>query len=504
MNRRDFLKIFASSLFVGNVTGISSAVAGDSWKKEFAAALAEKPWLLGYEGVPGKDFEETKLKQTGALPENLRGILYRNGPAQHVVGDMRYHHWFDGDGLVNAFRFSDQGVTHKGRFVRTAKFRSETDTGYAIEQGFGTALPSMRPPPNNDAVNVANINVIAHGGELLALWEGGSAYRLDPDTLDTLGLKTWSAETKGLPFSAHPRRDATGTLWNFGYATSFSALIVYQIAASGKLKNVNLIKLPYSSMVHDFMVTEKNLVFILPPFHYNSTKQGSFLNRFEWRPERGGIALVVDKNDLSNVREIEIPPFWVFHFANAYDEPDGSIAFSCPMYQTPEVMTHGFKNIMRGREIGTVGSRFMSGQLHPGKGSFAYNEISEAAASEFPRIDDRWQGNRARLSFLMKSSGELSDVGFDRVCRLDQETGALTFFQFGNEEQAEEHVFVPDPRGDKEGQGWLVGTSLDFKRRRMSLNVFDAEKLVNGPIARFETSFPLPLGLHGNFVPMSS
>lgn len=176
------------------------------------------------------------------------------------------------------------------------------------------------------------------------------------------------------------------------------------------------------------MITEKHLVFILPPFHHDSARQGSFLDRFEWRPERGGIALVVEKDDLSNVCEIDIPPFWVFHFANAFDEPDGSIAFSCPMYQTPDVMTQGFRNIMRGRDIGVVGSRFMSARLHPGNGSFTFEEIPEAAASEFPRIDDRSQGARARFNFLMKSSGELSHAGFNKICKLDQETGALTFF----------------------------------------------------------------------------
>lgn len=501
MNRRKFLKIFATSLAMGTVTGISKVVSGESWKNEFVAALTEKPWLLGYKGVSGHDFEEVILSSDGKLPQGLRGVLYRNGPARHDIGDMRYHHWFDGDGLVNAFRFGENGITHKARFVRTKKFESETKAGYAIEQGFGTALPSLRPPPNNDALNVANINVITHNGELLALWEGGSAYRLDPDTLDTLGLKTWSAQTKGLPFSAHPRKDADGTLWNFGYATSFGALIVYQIAVDGKLRNVNLVKLPYSSMVHDFMITEKHLVFILPPFHYDTDKQGSFLDRFDWRPERGGRALVVDKNDLSNVTEIEIPSFWVFHFANAHDAPDGSVVFTCPMYETPEVMTKGFRNVMRGREIGAVGSRFMSARLHPGKGSFTFEEISGAVATEFPRIDDRRQGKQSQFSYLMQSSGNLSHAGFDRVCRLDQKTGVLTSFQFGAHEQAEEHVFVPNPGMDQEGHGWLVGTSLDYKSRRTSMNVFDAEKPQNGPIARFDAAFPIPFGLHGNFVP---
>lgn len=77
--------------------------------------------------------------------------------------------------------------------------------------------------------NAANTSVVFHGGKLLALWEGGLPYRLDPRTLATLGeddmggrLRSpfgWLERTMQphLPFSAHPRLDRRdGSLWNFG------------------------------------------------------------------------------------------------------------------------------------------------------------------------------------------------------------------------------------------------------------------------------------------------
>lgn len=45
----------------------------------------------------------------------------------------------------------------------------------------------MQPISSPDSLNAANTSVLATGGELLALWEGGSAYRLAPDSLETLG-----------------------------------------------------------------------------------------------------------------------------------------------------------------------------------------------------------------------------------------------------------------------------------------------------------------------------
>lgn len=68
-----------------------------------------------------------------------------------------------------------------------------------------------------DGQNVGNISLVQHAGELLALWEGGSAHVIDPKTLKTEARKDWSPETKGLPFGAHPRMDQDGSMWNIGY-----------------------------------------------------------------------------------------------------------------------------------------------------------------------------------------------------------------------------------------------------------------------------------------------
>ena len=58
--------------------------------------------------------------------------------------------------------------------------------------------------------NVANTNVIYWGGRLLALWEGGLPYKLDPKTLRT-DSKEYTMRgllKKGEVLTAHPRTDA--------------------------------------------------------------------------------------------------------------------------------------------------------------------------------------------------------------------------------------------------------------------------------------------------------
>lgn len=58
--------------------------------------------------------------------------------------------------------------------------------------------------------NVANTNVMYWGGRLLALWEGGLPYKLDPKTLRT-DNKEYTMRgllKKGETLTAHPRVDS--------------------------------------------------------------------------------------------------------------------------------------------------------------------------------------------------------------------------------------------------------------------------------------------------------
>ena len=498
MDRRLFLQGFALSLAAGAVSGAPVLAAGENWKEDFAAALQRKPWLLGYKGI-NQNFEKTDLKITGKLPENLKGTFFRNGPARHEVGDLRYQHWFDGDGMVHAFHFDGQKVSHQGRFVETHKATKETEAGRALLQTFGTAGHGLMAGRSADETSVANISVIKHNGELLALWEGGSAYRLDEQTLSTLGLKSWTEDTAGLPFSAHPRTDQDGTLWNFGYSPIFEALVVYRISPTGRLVDRAVIQMPATPMVHDFLITENHLLLILPPYQFNKEKEGAFVDRFDWMPEKGGRALIINKNDLTSQREVELPPFWVFHFANAFEENNGDISFDAPLYQSPDIMTSTFKEIMRGQEVGSDPTKLMKCRLNPLSGDFEMAEIEEASASEFPRIDQRHQGKRHRYTSVMRGVEGAAYQGLNQIMLIDHLGEATQSYIFPDSEMAEEHIFVPDSSSTEEGNGWLMGTSLDFKRGRSALNLFEAQNLANGPIARMEMDYVVPLGLHGNF-----
>lgn len=500
MERRLFLQSFALSLAAGRVSGLSAFASPgtSSWQADFRAALAEKPWLLGYVGVD-QDFPAQNLTIEGTLPEALAGTFYRNGPARHEIGDLRYHHWFDGDGMMHAYRIGEGRVSHTGRFVQTQKVEREQAAGRALVHGFGTAVEGLQRPSSADDLNAANISILKHNGELLALWEGGSAYRLDPETLDTLGLKTWSDDTEGAPFSAHPRLDADGTLWNFGYAATVGALILYKIGADGIVQKTGIIPAPNTPMVHDFLITERHIVLILPPFVFDVGSDGAFLDQFHWRPENGGRALIIDKDDFSSIREVELPAFWVFHFANAFDDSDGSIVFDAPIYQNPSAMTETFSDVMRGVDTPSDLSRHVRYRLDPAKNTADFVDIDGCAGTDFPRIDQRFAGQQHRYSIAMQMSGGVEHPGFNTLLRIDHTKEAVSSFTYGPTELAEEHISVPHPHICTEGSGWIIGTTLDYTTGTSTLNVFNAGSVEDGPIARAHMPYAIPLGLHGNF-----
>jgi all-trans-8'-apo-beta-carotenal 15,15'-oxygenase len=318
MNRRKLLKASAFSSL--SSTGLFSPFSNaKTWQKESAFVTASR----AYQGVDFKGTIATdRIPVRGKIPQELRGTLYRNGAAKFSRGETHYKHWFDGDGMVQAFTFEEGKASHRGVLLQTPKLIEESQAGRFLYNSFGTEIDNPRAIGSPDQVNTANINILSmrDGRELYALWEGGSALELNPQTLAAKKLKAWSPSTAGAPFSAHPRRSPDGTLWNFGYAPHSSKLIIYEIDTHGTVKRETLIEAPQVDMVHDFAITENYLVFLLMPLEARSgTSPVGSLNRYEWNSGNPMIAMLIKKSDFST-RYFDLPNGGVFHLGNAWEE----------------------------------------------------------------------------------------------------------------------------------------------------------------------------------------
>src|SRR5580692_9664977 len=108
---------------------------------------------------------------TGRVPEWLRGSYYINGPARFERAGERYKHWLDGDGMVCALRFSDDGVRITNRFVGTPKLRDENSAGKFVYREFGTSFPGDRLRRKVMLEPPVNVSVYPYAGRVLAFGE---------------------------------------------------------------------------------------------------------------------------------------------------------------------------------------------------------------------------------------------------------------------------------------------------------------------------------------------
>jgi all-trans-8'-apo-beta-carotenal 15,15'-oxygenase len=340
------------------------------------------------------------------------------------------------------------------------------------------------------------------GVQLLALWEAGSPYRLDPETLVTRGLKTWDTTLTGRPFSAHPKVERDGSLWNFGADPLKGELTLYHLAVDGQLLHSHVLNVEQLPPTHDFAVTTHHLVFLLPPLMLSRDRLESgaaFAESCQWTPALGMRVLTIAKRDWSQ-RFYRLPPGCLFHVANAWEDKDGTIRLQYMRSDDPMSLLSGW-SVMRGEYRHQEGARLTSLVLVPASGTATQATVGDRE-SEFPSVAGGDVGQRYEHVLCVERRAERSaDVpGFDQIAVVDIESGAAERFSYGDGWLVEEHLFVGTP--DDAAPRWVAGTALDTRADNTVFSVFDAEHVSDGPIAQARLPYSVPLGLHGTFRPV--
>ncbi len=494
MDRRSFLHGLS-------LTATSLTLSACARSSSLHAPVIDHDYALGWRSIDVDALTPVQASVRGRFPDEVRGLLFRNGPARLAYAGKPATHWFMGDGMVHRYAIGERAVEHRGRFVQTYKYRGESALGrYAIGS---EALPAR----NNDDHNTANTSVLPLDGELLALWEGGSAYRLDPDTLETRGLKTWRKGLEGLPFSAHPLRETDGSYWNFGLApyVGKGVMFLYRVSMAGELLKFARVAMPFPGYAHAFTQTEKFLVVLLVPQMWDRDAGTDWFDRKGWKPEQGTAVLVIDKATLKLHAQAQLPAGLVFHFGRAC-EIGAQIRLHACWYRDAGIMHMDLAQIIAGRAENTRANPGRAAQenstlatitVTPGR---TEAEIAFSAhAIEFPVLDARYETRNGRIHFGVYERTLPGQPHTTSIARLDSEHDDATVFDFGAGMLPEEHLFIPSARATREGQGWLLGTVLDCRRRCTVLNVFSAEHLADGPLASATLPHALPLGFHGAF-----
>ena len=488
MNRRNLLQGLSGLALASIVTPEIAQAAGQLARGE-AAGL---DWRLGFADLDADLAPAAMRRVSGRAPQGLAGALYRNGPGKFHRPGGSVDHWFDGDGLMRAFRIHDGEATLAARFIDTPKRRVDTAADAVVTPGFGTAAKPGARVGDNDATNAGNISVMPVGGELWALWEAGSPIAIDPVDLSTKGIKTLRPDLAHMPFLAHPRVEPGGDIWSLG--VNGAKAIVWRVGRDGALRSADMIDLPMASYIHDFTATKTQLILILQPWVQDRMVL-PYVDSFSWRPEQGTKVLVLDKADLTKRRVYELPAFFAFHFGSAWDEADGTVRFDACASADPQFVTGNGRSIMKGVLTPEPKPDLALITLSPdGKAKMERTGV----AAEFPRTDGRFSGAPRRYTIHAAKAG--GGPLFHGVATHDWKTGREDLYDFGPGHLVEEAVFVARPGGSDELDGWIVGPSVNLKARATELHVFAARHVAAGPLVTWRAERALPVSLHGSFV----
>tara|TARA_R110002049_G_scaffold222206_9_gene393815 strand:+ start:1151 stop:2629 length:1479 start_codon:yes stop_codon:yes gene_type:complete len=446
---------------------------------------------------------------SGEIPAGLAGTLFLNGPGRNRIGDQQYGHWFDGDGMISAVTIRDGRVHYKNRYVRTPKYVNETAAQKILYRGVGTQIPggplkNMFRAPGN----AANTSVILHAGKLLALWEGGKPWELDPATLDTVGEYHYdNGFTSMQPFSAHPRVDPnTGELYNFGvFGIPKPKLHFYKIDPNGAMVANTSQYVGDYAMCHDFAITERYAIFILCPAFMRSPFKfllglRSVFESIEFDNSEHTKVIVLDLATAQVVGEYEFDCFFGFHLGNAREHAD-EISVDALCVDTMDVMG-GLSDVFmeRGDDFQFLanGARFNRLTLNLATGAASKEEIKGAIAGEFPAWNPRCTGRDNRYTWLATIVENGTPYGFNAFQKVDHLSGELKLHDFGEGRFCSEPNVIPAEEGAAEDEGYLIAMVYNHARGKSEIVIVDAADMQR-ELAVIPLEHHVPFGFHGHF-----
>jgi all-trans-8'-apo-beta-carotenal 15,15'-oxygenase len=462
----------------------------------------DPPWLGGLQSV-SREHAFEPLRVEGALPSALRGTLYRNGPGRFAVGDQRIPHWFDGDGAIAAVRFEGGAASGAMRLVRTTGLEREERAGKRLFGGYGT--PLVRPIRElflDDGKNTANTNVLLWQERLYATCEAGKPHEVDTRDLTTLGESLLGGVLVGA-FSAHahrvPQRCAT---YNFGLAHGrLTQVDAYELPDEGPARRLATFSLDGARVLHDFVATANHLVFVVAPLYLSLldvvVRRRPPVSSARWKPERGAEVVVVPIDAPSQTRRFRLDGFLLEHVVNAFED-GGKIVFDYTHYDHADGLEQFVGGLVAGRVDAPLGSSIRRLTLDPRKDG-ASSEVVLARAVELPRVAPRVEGSRHRFAYHVGAGTGPGDTPFVRLLKHDMESGRVDTYEPGADCVPGEGVFVPRPDGTAEDDGWLLSMVYDAREDRSRLEVLDARRIGDGPVADCHFDHPVPLGFHGAF-----
>ena len=402
--------------------------------------------------------------------------------------------------MMHALTFTEDGAWYRNRYVRTPKYRKETAAGRIVCRSFGHNAPggvlaNMGRPP----ANAANTAISCHAGQLLALWEGGRPWALDPDTLDTLGECNFNgALGMADPFSAHGHtHPQTGYYYNHGVTLGPGGprINLYELDPAGRLTRKRHFRIDRLAFVHGAGLSQRFMVLLVPPLGMSSVwpfvlGRSVFDRSVAYRPEWGMKAYLVSLETLTVAHTFELDPFVLFHYGNCREVGDELVV---DLVRFEDYAAADQLRDIFGHSDACGGTPWQY-RFNLRTGAVTGSPMPMLAGCEFPQFDERFRGQRSRFLYTAAIAANETPGFFNALQRLDTETGRVVLHDLGVGRFTSEAVFVP--AGGGEGEGYLCAVVYDAGTHRSEVVLLDARSDTLAEVAAVPLRNPVPFGFH--------
>lgn len=423
------------------------------------------------------------LPVRGTIPPTLSGRYFRNG--HNPKDGVNPGAWFYGSGMIHGLRLSGgRAEWYRNRWIKTP----------ALLEG----KPLFTDQGTMDlTASAAGTSVIAHAGRILALQEVNLPFEITPE-LETLGPHDFGGALTTM-MTAHPKIcPRTGEMLFFGNSPLAPHLTYHVADARGALIHSEVIDGPGPSIIHDFAITENYVLWFDPSAVLDL--QSGLPFPYSWRdayPARIGV--MPRDGSKGTVQWMEVDPFFVLHFANAWEDTAGNIIVEAPYFNRPAwdkaldfingTSAHGAPPA-----DGCVRSQW---RIDPKAGTASVMLLDDLTV-EYPTINLAHTGRENRYLYTCSFPG-----AGQRGCgivKYDILSGARHLLSLPEAVMAGEPCFVPDPSGTAEDHGWLLTYVSDLRSDAAELWILDATQIEAGPVAAIELPVWVPAGVHGSWI----
>jgi carotenoid cleavage dioxygenase len=445
----------------------------------------------------------------GEIPAEIDGSWFRAIPDHQFPPKFAKDTYLSGDGMISLMRIRNGHADFKQRYVMTERLKNDRAARRALHGLYRNPYTDDPSVKGKDRT-VANTTPVWHGGRLLMTKEDGVPYEVDPKTLETKGQFNYGGRLRSQTFTAHPRQDDdTGEMFFFGYEASGLATrdVAFCIEdKNGELTHEEWFEAPYVSLMHDFLVTKEHIVFPVWPMTSDLARLQAGGAHWIWEPEKGSyIGIMPRGGSVKQLRWFHVEPRAAFHYLNAHSDgnrvhidfaPGKVVAF--PFIQEASGI-HVPPDKMGGRGL----VRWTFDLAKPGDG---YEENPIGPGGDMPCVARKdamrdYEIGYYQTYFPQNGPPHIAGpvgAGFNTIARIAVKSGKLATYAPGAHATVQEHVHIPSKQPGHEG--YLIFAVDLHDRMGSEVQILEAGRIENGPIARIAMPFRLRNQVHGTWV----